>query len=276
MILPSVQFMNYQLYFPSPALAGFVRCYWSLEGHELPGSQQRVFPDGCMELVFHYGDLFTKYHYDGTSGYQPRSFIHGQLTRFIEIGGNGTVGIFSIRFHPHGLKPFISTDAQDLNDAAAGITEIWGAAGRELEDRILNAKGSEERIQIMERFLLQQLRPAAADDRISHCITAIDSRNGMININDLSLTLNTSRRHLERQFVRATGLNPKQYARISRLQHILSLAGQKEYTSLTDLAYEGGFYDQAHFIRDFKAFTGLSPKQYFSEHLPLVKFFNME
>lgn len=275
-MLPSAPVMNYQLYFPSPALAGLVKCYWSLEGNELPGTQQRVFPDGCMELVFHYGDLFTRYHSDGSSVYQPRSFVHGQLTQFIEIGGNGVVGVFSIRFHPGGLKPFISLSADEINDASINIMEIWGNDGRELEDRMLHAGNNEERLRIVERFLLQKLRPATVNKLVDQCVAAIDLKNGNINIDDLSLRLNTSRRHLERQFVEATGLNPKQYARIARLQSVLSLAEQKKYSTLTALAYDGGFYDQAHFIKDFRAFTGLSPKQYFAEHLPLVKFFSME
>lgn len=247
-----------------------------MEGNELPGTQQRVFPDGCMELIFHYGDLFSRYHSDGSSVYQPRSFIHGQLTQFIEIGGNGVVGIFSVRFYPGGLKPFISLSSDELNNASINIMEIWGNDGRELEERMLHAKNNDERLQIIERFLLLKLRSTTANKLVDQCVSAIDLCKGNININDLSLQLNISRRQLERQFIAATGLNPKQYARIARLQSVLTLSAQKKYSSLTELAYDSGFYDQAHFTNDFKAFTGLSPKQYFSKHLPLVNFFSME
>lgn len=265
--------MNYQLYSPSPALSGFIKCYWSLEGEELPGPQQRVFPDGCVELIFHYGDLFTKYH-SGKPFLQPRSFIHGQLTRYIEIGGNGKIGIFSVRFYPTGLRPFIRINAGEINDDNICITDIWNAEGRELEDRMANAINNEQRIKIIERFLLKQLEPGSGS-LVNRSIALIDQQNGIINIDVLSSRLNIGRRHFERQFIAAVGLSPKQYARIARFQHILSLAEQKRYNSLTDLAYAGDFYDQAHFIRDFRAFTGFSPKQYFAEHLPLVKFFSL-
>lgn len=267
--------MNYQLYPPSPILSGFIKCYWSLEGEELPGTKQRVFPDGCIELVFHYGDLFTKYHANDFS-LQPRSFIHGQLTRFIEIGGNGKVGIFSVRFHPNGLKPFIRISASEINDDNISITEIWNAEGRELEDRMMSADSNEQRIRVIEAFLLKRSLQGSSGDLVDRSVALIHQQHGIINIDALSSKLNVGRRHLERQFIAAVGLNPKQYARITRFQYILSLADQKRYNSLTDLAYAGDFYDQAHFIRDFRAFTGFSPKQYFAEHLPLVRLFSLE
>jgi AraC-like DNA-binding protein len=229
-----------------------------------------------MELVFHYGDLFTKYHPNGRSVFQPRSFIHGQLTRFIEIGGNGTVGVFSIRFHPQGLKSFVSISLNEINDSAVSIDQLWGAAARELEDRILHAGHNEDRVRIVEDFLLQKLSPSPVNHLVGRSVTMIDQQKGLVSIDELSLRLNTSRRHLERQFISATGLSPKQYGRITRLQYILSLAEQGKFNTLTDLAYDAGFYDQAHFIKDFKTFTGLSPKQYFSAYLPLVKFFHLE
>lgn len=104
----------------------------------------------------------------------------------------------------------------------------------------------------------------------------INYANGSVNIEELSTKLNIGRRHLERQFIDAVGLNPKQYARITRFQHVLALVEQKRYHTLTTLAHNTGFYDQAHFIKDFREFTGLSPRQYFAENLPLVKFFNLD
>lgn len=268
--------MHYQLYLPSASLSSLIKCYWSLEGQELPGTHQRVFPDGCIELVFHYGGLFRKYHENGTIHTQPRSFIHGQLTRFIEIGSSGKVGIFSVRFRPHGLISFTNISTHEINDDNIQVTDIWGAEGRELESRMLEAANNEQRVQIIEQFLLGQLQATATSGLIKHCVLLINQANGVINIEDLSASLNIGRRHLERQFIDAVGLNPKQYARITRFQHVLSLVEQKRYHTLTTLAHNTGFYDQAHFIKDFREFTGLSPKQYFAENLPLVKFFNLD
>jgi AraC-like DNA-binding protein len=267
--------MHYQLYAPQAALSGFVRAYWSLEGQELPGSRQRVFPDGCIELVFHYGDLFSKYH-PGETVLQPRSFIHGQLTRFIEIGGNGCVGVFSVRFHPHGLRPFIDVDLAEISNANIPLKEIWGAAGDELEDQVLNAGSNEQRVQIIERFLRERMLRKPIATAVQNGLVMIDRKKGILPIHELSLELNIGQRQFERQFLSAVGLTPKQYARITRFQHTLFLAGQNRFHSLTELAYSAGFYDQAHFIKDFRELSGLSPKQYFSEQLPLVKFFSLE
>lgn len=268
--------MHYQLYTPHPSLSSLIKCYWSLEGEELPGTHQRIFPDGCIELVFHYGDIFQKHYQSGTINLQPRSFIHGQLTCFMEISSSGKVGIFSVRFQPQGLRPFINIDTYEINNDNIHIADIWGAAGRELEGRMLEAASNEQRVRIIELFLQRRLQPTKANGLIKHCVSLINQANGAINIEELSAKLNIGRRHLERQFIDAVGLNPKQYARISRLQYVLTLAEQKRYNTLTHLAHNTGFYDQAHFIKDFRKFTGLSPKQYFAESLPLVKFFNLD
>ena len=83
-------------------------------------------------------------------------------------------------------------------------------------------------------------------------------------------------RHLERRFLKAVGLPQKAFSRIVRFNNALKLIEQKDFSTFSNVAYDGGFYDQAHFIRDFKDLTGLNPKQYFSENLEMVKFFNLD
>src|SRR6185503_8181248 len=101
--------MNYQVYDPVPELQPFIKCFWTLEddGKDEP-VKQRVVPDGCMEMIFHYGDLYKQYFEDGSSIVQPRSFIFGQITKYIEIAPAGASGIVAARFFPEGLMPFLS------------------------------------------------------------------------------------------------------------------------------------------------------------------------
>jgi len=268
--------MEYQVFEPKSELSRLIKCYWNLENNDdVPHERERVFPDGCIELIFNFADLMRKFE-NGTEEIQQRHFIHGQLKKFIELESTGKVGIFSVRFHPAGLQPFIDFDVSDLTEKTMTVTEIWGGQGAQLEQRMRSSRNSAERVSITESFLLQRLSTKKADESISRCVDEIIESGGMKTTDELSDKLYIGKRHLERKFLSTVGLSQKLFSRIVRFNHALQLIENKDFSTFTNVAHEGGFYDQAHFIRDFKEFTGLNPKQYFSENLEMVKFFNLE
>ncbi len=270
--------MNYRTYIPNPALSKYIKCYWTLENlyKEITFSKEKVFPDGCIELVFHFGDLYRKYKRDDSSELMPKSFIHGQLKEFIEIEATGKTGILSIRFHPNGLRPFMAFDINEITGQTLSLQDLWEKEGEILEEKILNAASNEHRISLLEIFLLNKLKRAVENDSvIEHCVNSIIKNDGNISISKLANNLNIGRRHLERKFISIVGISPKLLSRIIRFQNTLNLIEHEKFSNLTMVAYKSGFYDQAHFIKDFKEFTGLNPKQYFSENFPLVKYFNL-
>lgn len=267
--------MDYQVYMPSKNLSEYVKLYWTLEGEASnPPAKERVFPDGCIELIFHYGSLFKKYNIDDDV-IQPRIFFHGQLKKYIEIEATGKIGMFSVRFHPHGLKPFVDFNIDTITDSIVDINDVWGAAGEDLGKRMIVAASNDERIKIIEQFLLDELSDTSKYDVIAASVKQIEQVSGMISIDQLASDAFLGRRHFERKFSETVGLTPKFFARIIRFNYVLKLIEKKEWNNLAQLAQDGGFYDQAHFIKDFKDFTGLNPKSYFAEDLELVKFFNL-
>lgn len=271
--------MHYKTYTPHSALAKYIKCYWSLECYDVPdiAAKDRIFPDGCFELVFHIGDLFRKYNAGDSFEIQPRSFIHGQITAFMDIEATGKVEMFSVRFYPDGLKPFSAISLHEITGENIRIRDFWGQEGDVLEDQILHAATHEQRVVLWEQFLFAKLRQQPEPDRrITHCVHTIMQTEGNITVEQLATELNIGKRQLERQFIANVGVSPKLLSRIIRFQHTLQLIEQKRFNSLTMVAYAGGFYDQAHFIKDFKAFTGLNPKQYFSEELMLAKYLTVE
>lgn len=269
--------MIYHTYLPAPALAPYIRCYWTLESEGHPAqTRERIFPDGCTELVFHCGDLFKKYRQAHTADLQPRSFVHGQLTGFIEIEPTGKTGIFSVRFQPGGLRPFIDVDMNEITGLEVGLRELWNQEGEILEDRMLNARNDRQRIAILEAFFIARLtEKKQPDDLIGYCLQAMSASGGSLPMQQLADELNITRRHLERRFVSGVGIPPKLLSRIIRFQHTLQLIESPQFTNLTMAAYDGGFYDQAHFIKDFKAFTGLNPRQYFLEESAWGKYLTL-
>lgn len=271
--------MEYKTYNPKETLAKKVKFYWSLEDFEntIPHSKERVFPDGCIELIFHYGDLFKKISTNTNSEIQPKSFIHGQITKYIELEATGKIGVFSSRFNPSGLQSFIDFDVSKITDTIITVDEVWPKDGKELEHAILHATDNETRVTILEVFLESKINYQQKNTTdIDFCVEKIIYSNGIISIENATQDQTIGKRQLERKFQSTVGLNLKKFSRIIRFNYALHLIEKKDFSNFTTVAYEGGFYDQAHFIKDFKYFTGLNPKQYFSENLEMVKFFNLE
>jgi AraC-like DNA-binding protein len=267
--------MTYGTYAPDRLLSPYIKLYWTLEDFDasMCPARERIFPDGRVELLFHYGNLFQKYIDDDQVRNQPRSFLHGQIRHFMDVRPTGKIGIFSVRFEPHGLYPFLKQDVSKLTDHTISTYELWGVEGQLLEERIVAADTTAVRIQVIEKFLLQRMRPLKMrQDDIDYCIKLIDYSDGLISVEKLSSEVNLSRRHLERKFIERVGITPKLLARITRFQKTLNMIETNSSKSLTTVAYEGGFYDQSHFIRDFKEFTGYNPNTYFAQSMEFTKY----
>jgi AraC-like DNA-binding protein len=267
--------MNYQVYTPSQELQPFVKCFWSLDDDEkkVPVTQ-RVLPDGCMEMIFHYGDLYRQYFEDGSSITQPRSFVFGQITKYIEIAPMGISGIISARFLPDGISPFIKIPVTQLENKVVSLKELFNDEGNILEEQVINATRNADRIKLIEEFLLSKLTEQNTIDTITKsCVDIIFQSQGQIGIGALAGKMNINRRNMERRFISVIGISPKQLAKVARLQATLKMLGQQKFTNLTEIAYENGYFDQAHFIKDFREFTGMNPGSFFTGNLMLSGMF---
>lgn len=268
--------MDYKTYPPNPGLSNYVRCYWTLEAPKEPNPEkQRIVPDGCMEMIFHYGDLYQQYNPDGSAFLQPRCFVFGQVTQALEIEPIGESGIFAVRFLPEGFVAFATLPVGDMENRAVPLQELFGEEGIDLEKEILNALNEQERIRLVESFLLSKLiTPESVHEVVRASVAAMVLLKGQLSVNELTENLKINRRQLERKFSLAVGLSPKQLSKIIRLQSVLKKMADPQFTSLTWIAYQGDYYDQAHFIKDFKEFTGMSPKKFYAGNLKMSSLFS--
>lgn len=267
--------MDYQTYEPSEDLAILIKCYWTLESpKENITERQTIVPDGCMEMIFHYGDFYKQYTENGNCIIQPKCFVIGQLTRPLKIEPTGETGIFSVRFRPNGFLPFATMPIKEMENTAVPLGKLFGIAGEQIEQNILNAHSILDRIKLIESFLLDLLTDTLTIDHIvKSTVETILSANGQLSIDEVSKQININRRQLERKFSLAIGLSPKKLSKTIRLQATLKMLLNKQFTSLTALAFESEYYDQAHFIKDFKELTGLTPKEFYGNSLKMSSFF---
>ncbi len=260
--------MNYQTFPPHPDLEALVKCYWTLEVPAEPdAAKQRIIPDGCLELAFILGDDIRRYTSESTFVLQPRAMILGQITEPFYIQPAGYVNTFAVRFYPYGFANFVTTPLKDLSDKETPIALLFGdTSSKELEQKIIQAKDTRERIEAVESFLLSSLKSKTTVDTIvKTTIEALILTGGNNPINDILKNDLSKRRQLERNFAKQIGISPKQLGKVIRLQAALKILLSKKTETFTNIAYESEYYDQAHFIRDFKEFTGTTPTEFLDD-----------
>ncbi len=268
--------MNPQIFEPNSELAEFVKCYWTLESaKENTPLKNTIIPDGTMKLIFHYGDTYKHHLTNKESIILPKCFLIGQLTRPYVVEPLGITGSFVVRFLPNGFLPFSTIPIKEMENTAIPLDKLFGKEGEEIGNAILIANSTSERINLIENFLLKRLtNKKTIDTIVKSTIETILNTNGQFSVNELSQQNNINRRILARKFSSTIGLSPKQLSKTIRIQATLKKLLAKEVTSLTDLAYENEYFDQAHFIKDFKEFTGLTPKEFYGDDLKMSLIFD--
>lgn len=269
--------MNYQTYRPHPDLQSIIQCYWTLEvDADKNAEKQRIVPDGCIEMAFILGDDIKRYTSDDNFILQPRAMVLGQTIDAFYIQPTGYVNTFAVRFYPLGFANLVSTNIKTLANRETELSQLFGEeVSQTLTNNITKAIDTIERIQIIEEFLFATLRTTNVVDKIvQSTVDALLSTNGSVSIKDILNDDLSKRRQLERKFTKQIGISPKQLGKVIRMQSALKLLISQKADSLTQVAYSSDYYDQAHFIKDFKEFTGTNPKEFLAhENLKLSALF---
>lgn len=269
--------MNYQTFQPSSDLESLISCYWTLEvPAESESQRQRIIPDGTIEMAFILGDDIKRYTSEKEFIMQPRAMVLGQTIEPFYIEPTGYVNTFAIRFYPYGFANFVTMPIKNLANKETPIELLFGEkTANKLKQKIIEAKNSRERIEIIENFLLEKLNEKTTIDSIvKTTIDALLATNGSASISTILKEDLSKRRQLERNFKKQIGVSPKQLGKVIRLQTALKMLLNKKAENLTDIAYESKYFDQAHFIKDFREFTGINPKEFLgNENMALSTLF---
>jgi AraC-like DNA-binding protein len=192
----------------------------------------------------------------------PPAVLSGIRNRSRSVSYGSGSGNVLIVFNPGGTRAFFDTPAHEFAGASMPLDYLKEFHdGDEVSERLNDAQSSKERVSIVEQILMKQLKHRAVDSLIIRAAQKIDANSARIRIKDLIQTLNISRDAFEKRFRQTIGTTPKQFSSIIRMRKLIE-AGKNE-KSLTELAYDFGYFDQSHFIKDFKLFTGRTPSSFF-------------
>lgn len=233
----------------------------------------RILPDGCMEFVFQLGDPFREKQADGAWRLQPHLLLVGQMERRTDIEPSGSIHTIGVHFRPAGASAFVPAGVSRFTHR---IEPLGPALGQDLEPLVARLRASETpeaQVHILEEFLRRVRLEGRDDPAMSRAAARLSEPGSPVDIETLAREFNLSERQFRRRFEAAVGLRPKRFARLVRFQRVFEQRQESDAGAWSEVALDCGYYDQAHFNRDFRAFTGVRPRDLIRDADPLTAFF---
>lgn len=274
--------MLYRRYTPQPPLAALVGCIWYSEGFEGSHEQERLLPNGESAIIFDLREEPVRIYDAQDRGrfttFAPAIFCGARTDCFV-IETSQQERVLGIQFRPGGAFAFLSMPAGEVANDTFSLDDLWPGEAARIRDALMNAGSVEAMFRILERALLSRLRNSwQLHPTIAFAAGRLAEPGCNLRIGDLAGHVGFSSRRFIELFRDQTGLTPKSFQRVRRFQQVLrTLRSQTEEPeqNWADLAYRCGYYDQPHFIHDFRMFSGMTPGEYVTvatphmNHIPL-------
>jgi len=247
---------------PAPGLKTFVRLYvqraMKIDG---PPVVQPVTARAVPLMLFALGDSYN------ARVNQQRLLKKGntvtlvgpQTYRRVDLQLQGALEDFAIFFQPDGVYRLFSIPMDKLIDQDYEGHAVLGAFISQVHQRLGECESFEERVTLIDEFLLQRARASRDYDGVSAAANRILVGGGRSGIAALADRAGLSMRQFERRFTERIGMRPKLFARIARFEAALDGKARFTASSWTDVAHKFGYYDQMHMVHDFGEFTGETP-----------------
>lgn len=248
---------------PHPLLAPHIAAIWQFESDAgLPASDLRmIVPNGRPKLIIPYRGALHSLIGGGASKHAESSItVVGALESPATIAASGPIGTIGIEFYAASAHLFLRLPLRSIANSVLQLPDLLGRDGVWLQRQIGERPAIEQKIGLIERFLLQRLRAGPADNAlIAQAVGLIERSGGQIAIGQLCSALGYSKRYIDMRFAEQIGIGPKRLATIVRFQQLYRRWGQDAGAALDRLEACDAYYDQAHFIKEFRRFTGFSP-----------------
>lgn len=256
----------YKEYKPSEALKSYVFGYWSMttDGQaEEKSPLQRCFPAGTIEWITSIRGKNMVGHDNGKWFDYPASIFTGIYDKAAEWLSYGNAELFGVRLTPEGAIRLFGTPVKDYQNSFLNAEDFLGNKVSPILSNLVSAETVKERLFLMETFLHSQIKYKEIERNYFTEAIKIIRQQDELNIADLSKKVYVCERQLQRSFQNNLGISPKTYHKTMRLYkaHRAGLIREDNYTNI---AYDFGYADAAHFTRDFKNYFGVSPELHFS------------
>ncbi|MDR7319936.1 MULTISPECIES: helix-turn-helix domain-containing protein [Catenuloplanes] len=248
---------------PRPPLDGLIDDLYYLAGTS-PYARLMLPPMPAALLIVNLGEPFR---IRAGTDIGPAEYADGCVvttpTRALEFGYPRRTRSVGVHVKPWGLAPFLRMPAAELCDRPVTVEQVWGrAAVAELRERLAAAAGPDEMLTLLEDELMRRLRETAGLGLVGRASGVIAAAGGAVTIGGLSAAAGVSDTHLAKKFKEFVGVTPKRLARTYRFAAAVLTLDPAAPVDWAGVAGDAGYFDQAHFGHEFRAFTGLTPTRY--------------
>jgi AraC-like DNA-binding protein len=232
-----------------------------------------ILPDGAMELIINLGDPQTLCALDNSDKRTVfrRSWISGERTEPILIDEAGYVHLVGVRLRAGGGWPFLGIPLREFSGQVIELDSVLGPEINDLRDRLGGETTDDARFDLVEGWLRTR-QQMSATRAVNYALRAIQNGADSVRIGRMAEEIGISHKHLLREFDRCVGLTPKTFARLCAFQRVIQSVGHRVEVEWADTATKCGYYDQAHLIHEFRAFSGLTPATYLVKRGPFLNY----
>jgi len=253
--------VKYHEYKPHSILEDNVKCFWIHEGRFSAETTQDITPDGAVELIFNFGSPYLLLTTTPPTRL-PAAIIVGFQNKTMPIRVDGTVKVVAARLFAWGALALLHDEVQAITNAVIALSAEWNSLVQRLEQYVMTGD-YEKAWTTLQEFLIQRTLTRNYDIRlVQTAAKLLHYTKGQCRIEDLADYCHASVRQLQRRFQDVVGTSPKVFARTLRFEQAQRRLMFDPDADLTELAYECGYFDQAHFIKEFRAFTDKTPTEY--------------
>ena len=265
--------MNYHEFPPPAALSHSVRCFWLLEEQHTPHTEEHMFfPERLVRLVFYQGDSYVGLP-GGSLEKLPNTYLMGLQSGPLRAVSRGFARVLGVELYPWAAMRLLGLEkVRSMHFSEAGM--LLERLGRQIS-ALLRLESEREALELLEDWLTSRSQVVNLEPNpATLAATRLYESKGQGKILDIAEELGISSRQLERGFMSTVGISAKQLARTIRFEEAFNRLMLEPQLNLTELAHTLGFADQAHFNREFKAFSSMNPTT-FIKHV-LHRYENIE
>ncbi len=254
----------YDLRRPARALGPFIENYWAVHSspEEPVDLRVTVFVDARADLIFNFGAPYLRTVIGGEAREIDGSNVDAQRLYPIRIEQRGAVHTVGVRFRLGGLGAFSRVALSDVTGETPSPVSVLGPDAVELEDALRRASDLDACASLLDHFFLGRLTGAEAHLTFRRALARLEDSDGLVSIGEVARRSGVGARQVARLFSRFLGVAPKRVGRILRFQQALGMLMEDPGCTLAEVSAAAGYFDQAHFIRDFREMSGGVPRGY--------------
>lgn len=242
--------LNTEHYYKKQCKNSAVSHYYGFRAEKNNQYANYVVPDNTIDILFE------------CNKEQPSAFVCGSVSRRMEHEFQNGKEYFGVRFVPGKVKGFLKVSSGELLDHCVDLKELAGT--EELPWRIAQAENFQERMDIFQEYLYREDACLKLEKSVlvDYMLKRIHESSGEIQLGELALEMQYSIQYIRRCFAEYVGMSPKRFCRQLRFQHALKQLNANKNSHISDISQDTGYYDQAHMLKDFQTYMGVSPSRY--------------